>query len=246
MTTLLLWLAARIVPFDRRGEWLAEWHFELWYVTKSRTRFCLGAFPDACWVRAHAPRPRLRLQTPSQCLAFLAGLAIVAAAIYLPAPHRPMQLVEALIPFMALVFVPISTILVDLSLPAREHRLRSRLFLTLKFAFLLPIVYCFTFGFAPLLSATGLQVHAAMVGYAIAFRWAFNDQRRRCPVCLRLLSNPASVGQPASTLLDWYGTEYLCAQGHGFMQVPEITTSYRPQRWLDSAPEWRGFFNSHL
>ncbi|WP_321471910.1 hypothetical protein [uncultured Paludibaculum sp.] len=246
MTTLLLWLAARLVPSERRREWLAEWHSELWYITTSRARFCLGAFPDACWVRAHSPRPRLRLQTPAQCLAFLFGLTFVALAIYLPTPHRPVRWIDACIPLIALIFVPVSTILVDTSSPARTNRGRSLLFLLLKFALLLPIVYCFSFGLAPLLSASGLQAHAGMVGYAVAFRWAFKDQRRRCPVCLRLLSNPASVGQPASTLLDWYGTEFLCAQGHGFMQVPEITTSYRPQRWLDPDPAWSGLFNSHL
>jgi hypothetical protein len=33
--------------------------------------------------------------------------------------------------------------------------------------------------------------------------------------------------------LDWYGTELICAEGHGMMHVPEIpSSSYSAQRWV--------------
>lgn len=242
--TLVLGLAALLVPADRRRDWLAEWQSELWYVRHARLRFCLGAFADAYWIRAEAPRPRISLQTPARCLSVLTVLAATAVGLYLYTPDHPIQPADAWMPLIALLFVPFAPVLLDTASPARAHRLRAHLFLAVKCVFIFPIVHGFTFGLAPLIAANGAQHHASLVGYALAFRWAVQDQRRRCPVCLRRLSNPASVGQPASTLLDWYGTEYLCAHGHGSMQVPEIKTTYRPQRWLDLDPAWRTLFRS--
>jgi hypothetical protein len=128
--------------------------------------------------------------------------------------------------------------------PARARRVRRYMFLGLKFGLILPIVYYGTLDLASIATATGLQPHATLVSYVIAFRWALIDQRRRCPVCLRLLANFASFGQPAQTFLGWYGTELFCIKGHGLLYVPGIPTSYSAQRWLDLDNSWSGLFLS--
>ncbi len=47
--------------------------------------------------------------------------------------------------------------------------------------------------------------------FSSRFRWILQDQRKRCPVCLRVLSNPARVGQASRNFLAWNGTELICA-----------------------------------
>jgi hypothetical protein len=80
---------------------------------------------------------------------------------------------------------------------------------------------------------TELRAHGLILGLVIALRWALKDQRRRCPVCLRRLTNPICFGEASHTFLDWYGTELICADGHGMMHVPEIPTSSYPEpRWV--------------
>lgn len=77
-----------------------------------------------------------------------------------------------------------------------------------------------------------------------AFRWIFHDQRRRCPECLRLLSNPARVGQASCNFLAWNGTELLCVRGHGLLHIPELPTSwFSTQRWLALDASWLGLFS---
>jgi hypothetical protein len=82
-------------------------------------------------------------------------------------------------------------------------------------------------------SAVEIRPHGLLVGFVLAFRWAIQDQRGRCPVCLRRLTNPIRFGGPSHAFLDWYGTELICAAGHGMMHVPEIPTSCYPEpRWV--------------
>ncbi len=74
--------------------------------------------------------------------------------------------------------------------------------------------------------------------YLLAFRWALIDQQR-CPVCLRRLLLPVRIGVPSQTFLDWYGTEFLCGDGHGLLHVPETSTaSYDIQDWLHLDDSW--------
>src|SRR5438477_9145578 len=79
--------AALLAPGQQRAEWLAEWRSELWYVSqtglKARTIwFCLGAFPDALWLRRNCASPQarnmFRFKSPLQCGLFLALLAAVS------------------------------------------------------------------------------------------------------------------------------------------------------------------------
>ncbi len=82
-----------------------------------------------------------------------------------------------------------------------------------------------------------------VLSYLVVFRWAVADQRNRCPVCLRSLTNPTRIGEPSHTFLGWYGTELVCARGHGLLHVPEIRASgYNTERWLYLDPSWSSLF----
>jgi hypothetical protein len=125
--------------------------------------------------------------------------------------------------------------------PSRGTAMRRWIFLAVKLVLILPIVL---FGSLDVFSliAVGLQAHGLIVSTVVGLRWALMDQRRRCPVCLRILSNPASIGEPSHTLLEWYGTELVCARGHGLLHVPEIRNSYSEQRWLHLDSSWSSLF----
>jgi len=78
----ILRIASLLVPSHQRSEWIAEWRSELWYIPQCRaTIFCMGAFPDAFWLRRNqilsVKRTGIRLESPLSCLALLAALACV-------------------------------------------------------------------------------------------------------------------------------------------------------------------------
>jgi hypothetical protein len=129
-------------------------------------------------------------------------------------------------------------------------RLRRWIFLSVKIGLIVPIVYCGSLSLAycrPLLdpiTSQYIQIFFAFTGCLFLFRWALRDQRQRCPVCLRLLTNPARVGQPSRNFLSWNGTELICNRGHGLLHVPEIATSwFSTQRWLYLDPSWNVLFH---
>ena len=118
--------------------------------------------------------------------------------------------------------------------------LRCWIFLTAKSVLLVLIV---GFGVVDLGAAGGF----ALFSYFLLFRWAVDDHRERCPVCLRRLTNPTRIGEPSHTFLDWYGTEFMCDRGHGLLHVPEIHTScYNAQDWLYLDPSWSNLFSPEL
>jgi hypothetical protein len=144
-------------------------------------------------------------------------------------------------PFLALLLLagmalPIVVGTTSLSLgeypPLRSTRARPWAFFAAKLALIVAIVF---FGILDLGSATTVEIrpHGMLAGFVVGFRWVLQDQRRRCPVCLRRLTNPVRFGQAAHAFLDWYGTELICTAGHGMMHVPEIpTSSYPVPRWV--------------
>jgi hypothetical protein len=224
--------------------------------------FCLGSFKDAIWLRRNFRSPNLNghqlLQSPLKCLLFLAAMAAIATFRFFRSDGlhqtilRDPRIVLAsqiLLLVLALVGVRATTTfaLGDGHTPpqsrSRANRFQRRIFLGAKFSLILLIVFCGALDFTPIIGATGFQPHITLVVYVLAFRWAFIDQRRRCPVCLRRLSNPARIGQPAQILTGWYGTEYFCEKGHGLMYVPDITTTYSTQRWLDLDSSWNNLFS---
>jgi hypothetical protein len=133
-----------------------------------------------------------------------------------------------------------------LSLTAHARRW---LFLATKCSLLIPLVYfssiMLAYGCAPAGSAAAgfLQFPGSFLALLLGFRWILQDQRRRCPQCLRRLSNPARVGQPSCNFLAWNGTELFCARGHGLLHIPELPTSwFSTQRWLCLDASWGCLF----
>lgn len=263
----VLRVAGLLVREPDRSEWLAEWESELWYVVhesesahRIALRFCLGAFRDALWLRRNCAAPDFRgsprLASPARCLAFLTSIAATAAIIFFRAqsqidavlhhlkgqrgPIFDLISLHFLFMTIALVVLPTTTSLALGQYPAKGFR--RWIFLLSKFALIFPIVF---FGTLDLLPILGFPVLAdgVLLGYVLAFRWAFVDQRKRCPVCLRLLTGPSRYGAASHTLFDSYGTEFFCTRGHGLLHVPENRTSYSTLRWLDLDPTWRSLFS---
>jgi hypothetical protein len=126
------------------------------------------------------------------------------------------------------------------------NRLCQWAFFSAKVALLLPIVILGALDLAYLIASIAvvhLEPPALAAGWILAVRWVLRDQQQRCPVCLRLLINPVGIGQASHTFLGWYGTELMCAKGHGLLHVPEIpTSSSSPTRWIHLDPSWSGLF----
>jgi hypothetical protein len=157
--------------------------------------------------------------------------------------------------FLACLALPATTSLPLGEYPANSSqapwstRVRRWAFLAVKFALILPIAYFGAMALAysnrsmsPVTSEL-IELSFAFWGLLFAFRWALRDQRQRCPVCLRTLTNPARVGQFSRNFLAWNGTELVCMSGHGLLHVPDIPTSwFGNQRWLYLDSSWRGLF----
>jgi hypothetical protein len=127
---------------------------------------------------------------------------------------------------------------------------RRWLFLLSKISLVVPLVCLSAVDVAygiPSLSSTStqyIQLALSYFGFLFAFRWILQDQRKRCPVCLRVLSNPARVGEASRNFLAWNGTELICAGGHGLLHIPELPTSwFSTQRWLYLDASWGGLFS---
>jgi hypothetical protein len=86
------------------------------------------------------------------------------------------------------------------------------------------------------------------VGFVCAFGygvlWCLRDQRVRCPVCLRRLAMPVTLGSWASTF-EPASTEMLCEDGHGALCVSE-TQSGQPDRWTPLDSSWRELFEGEV
>ena len=77
----------------------------------------------------------------------------------------------------------------------------------------------------------------------LAAFWVIDDQRQRCPICLRKLASPARVGEQSRSFLGFSGVEFVCADGHGLMHVPDFPTSwFANQRWSPLDASWSGLF----
>jgi hypothetical protein len=84
-----------------------------------------------------------------------------------------------------------------------------------------------------------------LVTAMIALSWSLHDQGRRCRFCLRRLSNEASVGTPGYLLLDWWGTELVCSDGHGILHVPEMKSSWQEfDQWVSLDESWKPLFEN--
>jgi len=148
-----------------------------------------------------------------------------------------------LVPFLLIMVLGCAILpaVTRLSLGKYPPSLRRWGFLAAKIILTIPVVL---FGTVDVLSliAPMLQPHAVIVGTVLGLRWVLIDQRRRCPVCLRLLTHPTAIGEPSRTLLEWYGTELICTRGHGLLHVPEVRASYTEQRWMRLDSSWSSLF----
>jgi len=252
--------ASLLAPGDQRAEWLAGWRSELWYIPRrGSTVFCLGAFRDALWLRRNSPRPSKRsahrLESPLRCLAFLAILAAASLliAVLLPAPDtmshsshlRLRDLPDGCIGMLLLSGLALPVIRLAMGPPASLYplpwrsRLRRGIFLALKIALIQPMMLG---GFVAV-CAMPMANMPFSVCWILAIRWALIDQRDRCPVCLRLLTDPIRIGSASQTFLEWYGAESTCSRGHGLLQTTEVPASYsgKPE-WLALGDSWRSLF----
>ncbi|MGA9586262.1 MAG: hypothetical protein WBQ95_13090 [Terracidiphilus sp.] len=173
----------------------------------------------------------------------------------IPAPvEGPWGICEFAI-FLALVALPavISVSLgeshVSSHRPSTKQRLSRILFFTAKllliaaiaFSASLDLAYSNTVSYSPL--AECVQLLWCFTICLFGFRWAVADQRKRCPVCLRCVSNPATVGLASRTFLGWNGTEMICMGGHALLHVPSLPTSwFSGQRWLYLDSSWDFLF----
>ncbi len=91
--------------------------------------------------------------------------------------------------------------------------------------------------------AVYIQWTASFAICLLGMRWALLDQRQRCPVCLRRVSNPAQVGSVSRMFLAWSGTELICTGGHALLHVPGLPTSwFSTQRWMYLDSSWDFLF----
>lgn len=82
-----------------------------------------------------------------------------------------------------------------------------------------------------------------LVTAMISLSWSLHDQSRRCRLCLNRLGNEASVGMPGYLLLGWWGTELVCADGHGLLHVPEMKSSWQQfDQWVSLDESWKPLF----
>ena len=259
--------ASLLAPSDQRVEWLDGWRSELWYIPRrGATLFCLGAFHDALWLRRNNPSPvkrtRTHLESPLRCLALLAILAAVSSliAVLLPGPQRgpwPSHLGARDLPAGCIAMLLITCLLLPATrlamglAPANRHpvpwpnRLRRGIFLALKIALVQPIMLS---GFVVLILVGPVVPMAPQLGmfamWILVFRWVLIDQRQRCPVCLRLLTNSVRIGTPSQTFLGWYGAESICSRGHGLLHISEISSSYsETPEWLSLDDSWSDLFS---
>jgi hypothetical protein len=133
--------------------------------------------------------------------------------------------------------------------PSWKRQCIRWLFLAAKMGLAIAIAFCasmalaygFTSAYSP--SAEFAQFATGFVFSLMGLRWALLDQRNRCPVCLRPVTNPTRVGLASHTFLGWNGTEMFCAGGHTLLHVPALPTSwFEAPRWVYLDPSWGFLF----
>jgi hypothetical protein len=78
---------------------------------------------------------------------------------------------------------------------------------------------------------------AFLGGFGLAVIWVFDDQRRRCPECLRRLARPVTMGSWGS-MFEPVTTEFLCDEGHGALSLAESEIG-EGDRWVSLDASWR-------
>lgn len=258
-------VASLLAPRDERDEWLRGWQSELWYIRRrGATRFCMGSFRDALWLRRNSVRSEKRtevhLESPLTCLAFLGILAVVGMlmAVCLLGPLTSRTTLWHLkphdLPAGCIMTLVLSCLLSPATLAlgrsaANSHpmpwpaRLRQAIFLALKVVLVQPIMLCLLFVWILIAPVAPFAQLGILGAWVLTLRWTLTDQQRRCPVCLRLLTKPVRIGSSSLTFLEWSGDESICSHGHGLLHIPETSASYSGEpRWVSLDDSWSGLF----
>jgi hypothetical protein len=193
---------------------------------------------------------------------FQATRSIVRAAIYSNiAPmefigHRHLRydpargdlVVSALVPIMMALTIG-ATLFAIGRLSLGRYGWRYWLFLAVKIAAVIVLVPLLWIEGSRwlwnLLTAEVLRVWVAGIGTTLAFLggfglaviWVFDDQRRRCPECLRRLSRPVTMGSWGS-MFEPVTTEFVCDEGHGALSLAESEIG-EGDRWVSLDASWR-------
>jgi hypothetical protein len=93
----------------------------------------------------------------------------------------------------------------------------------------LPVLRLYVVGIGATLAFLG--------GFGLAAIWVFDDQRRRCPECLRRLARPVTMGSWGS-MFEPVTTEFLCDEGHGALSLAESEIG-DGDRWVSLDASWR-------
>ncbi|HEX4004548.1 MAG TPA: hypothetical protein VHX60_00085 [Acidobacteriaceae bacterium] len=197
--------------------------------------------PHAGWRSMEETRYGVESKYECGSLSFIAERPLLAFSCCLLLALLALPAITAL----SLGDYPLSREPLHRSLVARRWLfLAAKLLLTPAIAYFWTADLAFGSGVLSLSDASAVQAFASFLALLFGFRWVLQDQRRRCPVCLRLLSNPARVGQASCNFLGWSGIELICASGHGLLHIPELPTSwFDTQRWLCLDPSWLCLFS---
>lgn len=251
---LLLRGLSLMVPWLQREAWREEWFAEVWYCRHVHrrewwkvVRFAAGAVRDAfeLWRNSSAQRDWsgvLIADSPWTAIAGLSGLsAVLLAAMWCTGtpdvawrqPGSWPRVVPLLVALLIIALLQAKE-LVDL-------RRKKPGFFVLKLTLALCVSFCLSNLVSSLWGKPGPEI-LMMVANTVALRWALRDELVRCPVCLRRMRNPISIGQASQTLLVGCGREIICPHGHGTMSLPELVTpSYLIPRWREVEPGWEGY-----
>jgi hypothetical protein len=253
---LLLRTVQYAVPMPDRADWLRAWNSELWHLHHDRrsggkptATLALGLTRDALWLRTEAAKRALE-GTATLCLATLASACLLSAlvALLLTGSYREFA-AELAAPGRRFLLEAVLVVFVTFATISRRHvhqasgtlpRLRRQIFFLLKSALVLLLAFLISADlcqplYAEFLPAFDLgQILSAAILSITGLRWAFHDQEARCKHCLLALKSPERIGRPSHNLLEWNGTEQVCRDGHGRLNLPEMETSWcRSGQWLD-------------
>jgi hypothetical protein len=165
--------------------------------------------------------------------------------------------------FTVLALLGSTTLLVSRFSKVRSGKVRLMLrehsrwwnFFALKTALLLATCFIASLELTHMISIIASGVVLPIVGPAstwlflvsslVAVSWSLRDQIRRCRVCLKRLGHEANVGVPSYLLLEWWGTELVCPDGHGMLHVSEGKTSWlEGDEWIALDDSWKTLFES--
>jgi hypothetical protein len=224
-----------------------------------------GLLADALWLRMDWLRVSVR-GSAAGCLAVLAAYCLLCAGVQLVFAgswhgfehvlwsHLSGGFVFVAVPGLitAVATYPLRPLRCD----ERESggltaRVRWNLFLaakimfTLVLGFLFPMVACLPLRAVIGVRADWMELLLWLGMVTVGMRWALLNQEQRCQRCLRMMNQPTRLGLASRNFLEWSGTELACADGHGLLQVAEMTGSWCwYDLWVERDAGYREIFTA--